>query len=273
MAIRLTESIYLNELMASERYLNSSLLDKIDFLNRARASKKFWTYRNDWVSKIIDDQPSKRIEYHGLTWRGKDSPSIVLFKNLSTGENCIQYTTDADLPENDNIDGPILTFEPGGKNIINRSIARFAEHGSVSTRYGYALNQSDHTKFLRYIKSIYEWDWLSLKRQKVAELKKQIDKSSVEEYRAARKANKTVAVMKLAQASSNLFSAVQSYINSIEDVQSGSEADKLLTEIDRTFYALRLEHSRTRWNDIEIKKRLPGGKKATELLKDTKETD
>ena len=270
MAFKLTESVYLNELMTSERYVNSSLLDKIDFLNRARSSKRFWSYGVNWISKIIEDQPSKRVIFEGLIWKGKNCSSIILYKD-SRGENMIQYSTDAELTSPDNTDGPVFTFEPGGKTIISRSLVRFNEYGQSAHRFNQYQN-TEHNKFLRYLKSVYEFGWLELKRTKVTELKKSIDKVSVEEYRAARKANRTVAVMKLAQASASLFASVETYRKSIQDISSGKEAEQLLNQIERAFYNLRLEQHHTRWNDIEHKKRLPGGKKAIQASEESKET-
>lgn len=267
MTFKLTESVYLNELMTSERYVNSSLLDKIDFLNRARSSKRFWSYGINWISKIVDDQPSKRIEFEGLLWKGRDCPNIVLFRD-TRGEYMIQYSTDTVLSSPDNTDGPVLIFEPGGKTIVSRNLARFNEHGQSSHRLNHFQN-NEHNKFLRYLKSVYEFGWLELKRTKVAELKKSIDKVSVEEYRAARRANRTVAVMKLGQASANLFAAVETYRKSIENISSGKEAEQLLNQIQKAFYNLRLEQCRTRWNDIEHKKRLPGGKKTLQASEET----
>lgn len=260
MTFNITESLYLNELMTSERYINSSLLDKIDFLNRARSSKRFWSYGINWFSKIIEDQPSKKIAFQGLIWKGKTCADILLYKD-TRGEYMIQYPTNTELSSPDNTDGPVLVFEPEGKTIVNRHLSRFNEHGQSSHRSNMYQN-TEHNKFLRYLKSVYEWGWLELKRTKVDELKKSIDKTSVEEYRAARRANRTVAVMKLGQISANLFAAVETYRKSIPNISSGKEAEQLLSQIEKAFYSLRSEQARIRWIDIEHKKRLPGGKKS-----------
>lgn len=269
MTFKLTESVYLNELMTSERYVNSSLLDKIDFLNRARSSRRFWSYGPKWISKIIDDQPSKKVVYQGLVWKGRECPDIIIY-NDSRGENMIQYPTDTELSSPDNTDGPVLVFEPGGKTIVTRSITRFNEHGTLSGRVN-PYQGTEHNKFLRYLKSIYEWGWLELKRTKVAELKNQIDNSSIDEYRATRKVNRTLAIMKLAGASADLFSSVETYRKSIENVASEKEADHLFSKIEQAFNKLRVDHCCTRWYDIDIKKRLPGGKKALLALEKSKE--
>jgi len=269
MAFNLTESVYLNELMTSERYVNSSLLDKIDFLNRARSSRRFWSYGPKWISKIIDDQPSKKVVYQGLVWKGRECPDIIIY-NDSRGENMIQYPTDTELSSPDNTDGPVLVFEPGGKTIVTRSITRFNEHGTLSGRVN-PYQGTEHNKFLRYLKSVYEWGWLELKRTKVAELKNQIDNSSIDEYRATRKVNRTLAIMKLAGASADLFSSVETYRKSIENVASEKEADHLFSKIEQAFAKLRVDHCCTRWYDIDIKKRLPGGKKALLALEKSKE--
>lgn len=260
MTLKITESNYLNELMSSERFLNSSLLDKIDFLNRARASKKFWSYGLNWVTKIIDDQPTRSVRYPNIRWKDKTCSNILLYKDVTTSEYMIQYPTDTEVAIN-NSDGPVVGFDPNGKYRVSRSITRFLEYNSSSPRYSpYAMNTSEHTKFLRYLKSVYENSWLNLKREKVAELKKLINSETINEYYDSRKAIKTVAIMKLAQASSNLFSSVESYRHSIQNIATAAEAEQLFSQLEKSFFAFRTEHYRTRWSDMEIKKRLPGGK-------------
>ncbi len=253
MTFKINESLYLNDLLNTERFINSSLLEKIDFLNRSRSSRKFWSYNINGILKIIEDQPTKKITFIGLIWQGKECHDISLFKSHN-GDYMIEYHTNTEIFDS-YISVP--NFEPGGRYKTTINISKFIENGSK-----FHSQTNEHIKLLRYLKSIYEFAWLNLKREKVAELKKQIDKSSANEYIASRNAKKTVAIMKLMQETLNISNTVETYNNSIKIANSTAEADKYFKNIEQAFHKLRSEHYRINWNDIEIKERLPGGKLA-----------
>jgi hypothetical protein len=124
-------------------------------------------------------------------------------------------------------------------------------------------------KLLKILKQQYANAWLKLKHRKVAELKKSLDVDSINDYVAARKAEKTQAIMDIAMAISSLTAKLETFRNRIGNISSAMEAKKLFSEAENTFYTLRNVHNRNlrRLND---KTRIPGGAKTKKVIENKK---
>lgn len=267
MVLKITESYFLSEILSSEKYLNSSLIGKIDLLNHVRTSRAWFGWGHNTIKKVIEDQPSKKIQYKNLNWKTYKSLDVTLYRDTS-GNYIIEYPinqSDSAFADRDNLSGPLFSIGTDGGGTVKRTIEKFCSYPTT----GY--HSTENTKFIRYLRSIYNESWLDLKRKVVADLKKSIDNDSIAEYLDSKKADRTVAIMKMAKSINNLLSSVEAYKQSIPNVLNEKEADNLLKTVERYFYTLRLDHNRINWNSINPKKKIPGGKKVMKVLQDIEE--
>jgi len=263
MALKINESIFLNEILASEKYQNSSLIGRIDILNHVRTSRAFYGWGHVFIKKIIEDAPSKRIDFLNLHWKQHSSLDISLFKD-TLGNYIIEYPTESgSVTDPENISG---ACSPLGSGPLR--ICRKIENFSNFTNRGFQNNEN--LKFFRYLRAMYNEAWLELKRNVVKELKKSVDRNSITEYYDAKKADKTVAIMAMAKSINSLLNSIEGYRDSMAGA-SAESAHNAFTAIEKNFFTFRAEHNRIDWNALHPRKRIPGGKKVLEALLELEE--
>ena len=255
----------LDELINSSKFSNKTTLEKIDTLNKFRY-KNYYSYNSYGFNNLIEDQYCQNIAFnHVFDESGIPAKPLYFFKDNITHQYMVKYAVDAANSELlTDIQKPAIPYSPHGNNYAIRPIEIWLR--ADANRWN--CNER-HMKLLKILKQQYANAWLELKRRKVAELKRSLDVDSINDYVAARKAEKTQAIMDIAMAISSLTAKLETFRNRIGNISSAMEANKLFSEAENTFYTLRNVHNRNlrRLND---KTRIPGGAKTKKVIENKK---
>ena len=179
----ITSSKLLDTICSEDKFTSKTSLEQIEFLNKFRSRRGLYRWgATSILDNLIDDQPGRTITFNHINWKGPCNPITCRFVGAGDVIYSIRYpinsTSTFPYVDADNLKGRIHDFVPNGDVYIERDIKAFLRHG-VTSQWG---SNSDHDKFFRYLFKQYENAWLTLKRNKVVELKATLDTDSVNEF-------------------------------------------------------------------------------------------
>lgn len=264
----INSSNLLNDICSRDSFKEKTTLDQIEFLNRYRARTKFWLYSNTLLDAIVRDQPNQSLTYDNVVFNGQQHKTIYFRFEIS--KLVIRYPVDMSLINKESylndLGGTIIPLQPRGNAYAERYAESFLRW---DTKNSWSLNEQ-HSKFFKLLRNIYLDAWLELKRQKVQELKGSLNSESVNEFIAARRAEKTQAIMDIAMHIANLTAKLETYRSRIGNVHTVHEAEKMYSEVEKAIQGLQYTQERNK-KRLNTATKIPGGKKVKSLTEKKEE--
>lgn len=255
-------SVILDNLFKEAKFANMSTLQKIEYLNKLRVKRRLYGYGQNMMDYMINDQPGRHITFNNFKDNaGIPSRPISLYWSFDYNDYLIEYpvlAAPAELLNDPN--KPVVPYEGQGQHIAIRRVHDFLRYG-VGTSWG--TNEA-YARLFKRLRYQYESAWLNLKRRKVAELKATLDGDSVSEFIAAKRAEKTQAIMDIAMSVASLTAKLETYRNRIGSVTNVREAEKMFDEVHNQFQNLTYVQSRNQ-KRLNTEVRIPGGARVKRL--------